>query len=277
MIGSWCNVDTNDGRESGVTNAKVLLIDIETAPAKVHAWGLFNQNIGLSQILEDPRIMGFGAKWLNERSVRWWSEYHHSRTEMLQAARDLLDEAQVVVHYNGNTFDTPWIQGELAREGIDAPSPFKQIDLYRVFKKNMRFISHKLQYVAGALLEDSKVQHSGHQMWVDCLEGDEKTKAKAWADMRKYCKKDVALLEPLFHKAKPYFPASVNFAIFEHGGDEIRCQKCGSDEFIRPKGTAYTAQRAYPQWYCKPNLGGCGGWTRDTRSVASVNTAGVVR
>jgi hypothetical protein len=114
-------------------------------------------------------------------------------------------------------------------------------------------------------------------MWVDCLEGEGEVQRRARNQMRKYCKQDVALLEPLFHKLKPYFPASVNFAVYEHGGDELRCQKCGSDEFMRPKGTAYTAQRSYPQWYCDPKRGGCGGWTRETRSNSGVNTAGVVR
>jgi DNA polymerase elongation subunit (family B) len=252
-------------------NARILDIDIETAPAKVHAWGLFNQNIGLSQVLEDPRIMGFGAKWRHERRVQWYSEYHHDRPTMLSKAHDLLDEADVVVHYNGNTFDTPWIQGELAREGYDAPSPFKQIDLYRVAKRNMRFLSHKLQYVSGALLGDSKVQHSGHSMWVKCLEGTDEEKRKAWNEMRRYCIKDVRLLEPLSDKLRPYFPASVNFAIYSPG-DEMACQKCASTNLER-RGIAYTAQRAYPQYRCHD----CGGWTRDSHSSWSIQSVGVTR
>ena len=255
-------------------SAKVLLIDCETSPAKAHVWGLFNQNIGLPQVLEDPRIMGFGAKWLGDKSVKWYSEYHHDRTTMLEAARDLLDTADVVAHYNGNTFDTPWLQGEFLREGIEAPSPFKQIDLYRVIKKHARFISHKLQYVSGALLDDSKVSHAGHQMWVDCLEGEGEVQRRAWNMMRRYCKKDVALLEPLFLKARPYLPASVNFALYE-GQDG--CQKCGSAEFLESRGVAYTATRAYPQAYCKPSRGGCGGWTRDVKASWAISTAGVVR
>jgi len=252
-------------------NARVLLIDIESAPAKAHVWGLFNQNIGLTQVLEDPRMMGFGAKWLGDRRVQWFSEYHDDRITMLTKARDLLDEADVVSHYNGNTFDTPWIQGELAVEGLDAPSPFKQVDLYRVAKRNMRFLSHKLQYVAGRLVNDSKVAHSGHQMWVDCLEGDEETKRRAWNKMRQYCKQDVALLEPLFHKLKPYFPASVNFAVYSPG-DEMACQKCAGTNLER-RGVAYTAQRAYPQFRCND----CGGWTRDSKSSWSINSVGVTR
>ena len=257
--------------------ARILLTDIECAPAKAHIWGLFNQNIGLSQILEDPRIMGFGAKWLGDKRVQWYSEYHQDRTTMLEKARSLLDEADIVVHYNGVGFDTPWIQGELARESIPAPSPFKQLDLYKIAKRNMRFISHKLQYVSGALVADSKVAHTGHQMWVDCLEGEGDIQRRAWNMMRRYCKQDVALLEPLFHKLQPYFPASVNLAAYDPEGPDLACQKCGSAEFLGQRGYAYTAQRAYPQHYCYPERGGCGGWTREVKASWSVASAGVVR
>jgi uncharacterized protein len=252
-------------------SAKILDIDIECAPAKAHVWGLFNQNIGLTQVLEDPRIMGFGAKWRGSKRVIWKSEYHDSRSEMLAEVHALLDAADVVVHYNGNSFDTPWIQGELAVEGLSAPSPFKQIDLYRVAKKNMRFISHKLQYVAGRLINESKMSHAGHQMWVDALEGDEETKRKAWAQMRRYCIQDVRLLEPLSDKLQAYFPASVNFAVYSPG-DEPACQKCGGTDLER-RGIAYTAQRAFPQYRCR----GCGGWTRDSRSSWSIQSVGVTR
>ena len=257
-------------------SARVLLIDIECAPAKVHSWGLFNQNIGLSQILEDPRIMGFGAKWLGDKRVQWYSEYHQDRLTMLTKARDLLDAADVVVHYNGTTFDTPWILGELLREGIELPSPFKQIDLYRVFKKNTRFISHKLQYLSGALLKDSKVSTGGHQLCVRCLEGTPEEQVKAWRDMARYCKQDVNLLEPLLEKARPILPASINFAIYEED-TEVRCQKCGSDEYLENRGSAYTGQGKFPQVYCKPSRGGCGGWTRLTKAEKLISTAGVTR
>lgn len=257
-------------------SAKVLLADIETAPAKAHIWGLFNQNIGLPQVLEDPRIMGVGAKWYGTKGVKWYSEYHDDRLSMLTKTRDLLDEADVVVHYNGNTFDTPWIQGELLREKIEAPSPFKQIDLYRVVKKNARYISHKLAYVSSALLGDTKVSHAGHKMWVDCLEGEGEVQRKAWSMMRRYCRQDVALLEPLLDVVRPYLPATVNFALYEPD-TEPRCQKCGKDEFLIFKGTAYTAQAAFPQVYCKPDKGGCGGWTRLTKADKRVQTAGVTR
>ena len=258
-------------------SAKVLLADIETAPAQVLTFGLFNQNISLPQIVEPDRMMSVGHKWLDKgKSAKYLSEYYDGRIPMLQGIRDLLDEADIVGHYNGKRFDVPWIRAELEREGIEQPSPFKQVDLYRVAKQHMRFLSHKLDFLAFSLLKDSKVSHSGFKLWRDCLIGNDAEKAKAQAQMRTYCKKDVMLLEPLWHQLRKFFPGSVNLALYEPPDGEFRCQKCGSAEFIRRKGTAYTDQSAFPQWYCDPSRGGCGGWTRETKAEYRVKGSGVV-
>jgi hypothetical protein len=252
---------------------KILYLDIETTPILAHTWGMRNQFINLNQIIENPRMFAFGAKWRGEKTVKFFSEYHHGRDVMLEQVHTLLDAADLVAHYNGNGFDIPWINGELAVSGYTPPSPFKNLDLYRVVAKNFRWPSMKLQYVASRLLDDTKVSHTGHQMWIDCLLGDEETKAKAWALMRKYCKQDVALLEPLHDKLTPWLANQFNPALFSATG-ELACSKagCGSTD-LEKRGTAYTQQRAFPQYRCRK----CGGWTRDTKSSWAIHSTGVAR
>lgn len=254
-----------------MTGPKILYLDLESSPIVSHTWGLRNQFIALNQIRQDPRMIGFGAKWRGESKVKFYSEYHQGRDAMLYQAHRLLDEADIVAHYNGLGFDVPWINGELAVSGFTPPSPFKQLDLFRIIQKNFRFPSYKLDYVAGRLIGDHKVSHTGHQLWVDCLEGDEETKRKAWALMKKYCKQDVALLEPLHDKLTPWMGNQFNAALYRDSG-ELACQKCGSTD-LEKRGTAYTNQRAFPQFRCRE----CGGWTRDTKASWSINTTGVVR
>lgn len=252
-------------------SARILYLDIETSPVVVHAWGLRDLSVGLNQIVQDPEIIGVGYKE-DDRRTRYASTWGASgRTGMLQTLRDELDLCDVVVHYNGDRFDIPWLNGEFAREDIPPPSPFKSIDLYKVCKKAFRFPSHKLQYVSTALGLEGKLSTGGHQLWVDAMNGDEKARRK----MARYCRQDVDLLPQLLEKVRPYLPATVNFALFN--GEEFACQKCGKDEFLRPKGTAYTATRAYPQYLCDKERGGCGGWTRDTRSSHGTTATGVAR
>ena len=251
-------------------NARVLLLDIETSPITAHVWGLRDQNVGLNQIRQHPRVIGIGAKWLGSNHVMWKSEYHHSRTEMLEWINSLLDQCDIASHFNGAGFDIPWLIGEFAKEDLAPPSPFKNIDLYRVARRSFRLASYKLAYVSNHLNLGHKVDTGGHDLWVRCLESDGDEQRKAWALMRRYCKQDVALLEPLFHKLKPYFPGTVNMAVY--GDEAFACQKCGSTD-LESRGTAYTAQRAYPQFRCNA----CGGWTRDSKSSWSINTVGVTR
>jgi hypothetical protein len=255
-------------------SARVLYTDLETAPIVAHIWGLRDLNVGINQIIRDPEVIGQGYKWGGTRGARYASTWDEGgRQAMLQKAWDLLDEADVVVHYNGDRFDIPWLNGEFARLGMTPPSPFKSLDLYKVVRKNFRFPSYKLDYVAHALLGQRKLATGGHQLWVDCLNGDEKARAK----LARYCRRDTALLEPLLEFLRPWLGNQVNFALWSEQSGELACQKCGSSEFLIAKGTAYTANRAYPQVWCKPAKGGCGGWTRDSKSSWSIPSVGVQR
>lgn len=247
--------------------ARIGILDIETSPILADVWSLRDQNVGLSQIREDPRIIGLGAKWLGQDKVFWWSEYHHDRLTMLANVRAFLDEADIVIHYNGQGFDVPWINGELAREGLGPYAPVKQIDLYRVGRKHFRFASHKLQYLSTALGLEGKVSHTGHQLWADCLHGDEETKRKAWSLMRKYCKQDVALLEPLYYKLRPWITNHPNLALFDEpitdeAGKALAISECPNCQAtaLQKRGWAVKQTRRYQRYQCQ----NCGGWTTDT-------------
>ena len=255
-------------------SAKVLYLDLETSPILVHAWSLRDLNVGLNQIISDPEIIGVGYRTSEMRSARYLSKWDASgRVGMLKKAWALLDEADVVVHYNGDRFDIPWLFGEFARIGLTPPSPFKNLDLYKIARKNFRFPSFKLQYVSTALGLSGKFSTGGHGLWVACLNGDEKARAK----MARYCRQDVNLLPGLLEKLRPWAGNQVNFALWSEQGAELACQKCGESQYLAPKGTAYTANRAYPQFWCKPAKGGCGGWTRDSKSSWSIPSVGVQR
>lgn len=250
---------------------QVLALDCETAPILAHIWGLRDLSVGINQIIEDPYIMGVGHSF-NAKPARYSSTWDAGgRLGMLEHVHGLLDQADVVIHWNGERFDVPWLNGEFAREGLTPPSPFKQIDLMKVARKNFRFPSYKLDYVAGALLGQHKLSTGGHGLWVACMNGDEKARRK----MATYCKQDVNLLWPLLEKLRPWIGNQFNFALWSD--EPLACQKCGSAEYLAPKGTAYTATRSYRQFWCKPALGGCGGWTRDSRSSGSTQSVGVVR
>lgn len=242
---------------------KILHLDIETAPAVADVWGLWDQNIPLCRLRESGHIMGVGYMWHDQKRAKWVGENTHGYKEMLEIVQELCDEADVVVTYNGDKFDIKWLQGEWIAHDIWPPSPFKSVDLYKVIKKNCKYISNKLEYVANKLLNDAKIKHNGYQMWLDCLDddADPKVKKKAWADMAKYCKKDVELLPPLYEKLKPWLPSSLNVAIYDNPA-HLACENCASNN-LQKRGTAKAKYYVYQRYQCQD----CGSWMKGRKSL----------
>ena len=48
---------------------KILVIDIETAPASGYIWKLFDVNVSLSQLIDTSKVICFAAKWIGDKKV----------------------------------------------------------------------------------------------------------------------------------------------------------------------------------------------------------------
>ncbi len=231
---------------------RICLIDIETRPSLGYIWSLWDQNVSLSQLQEVGEVICFAAKWLDGKKIYFKSVYHHSKEEMIQAAWDLMDEADAIVHYNGKSFDMKHLQREFLLAGLTPPSPHKDIDLLTVTKSKFKFVSNKLDHVADQLGIGTKTQHSGFQLWKDCMANDK----KAWSLMKEYNINDVLLTEEVYYKLRPWINTHPNIPLYD-GNSEPACKKCGSED-IQFRGYAYTATVRYHQFVCKD----CGGWDK---------------
>jgi DNA polymerase elongation subunit (family B) len=246
-----------------VTDTNILFFDIECSMAKVYTYDLFRPFIGHKDIIEPSRMIAYSAKWKGKKGVLFKSEFHDGRDEMLQGLHDLLDAADIVVGYNIKRYDIPWVSGEHVVEGFLPPSPFKVVDLYQTVKSNSRFLSKKLDYVSGRLLDDHKKAYSMAEMWriVDDPNVDPTTKAREWNRMRSYARKDTALMEPLFERLLPWLkmPHPVT-------SDPEACPNCGGTE-LQKRGVARTQFSEYPRLQCTS----CGKWLRGASRTSTTN------
>lgn len=185
---------------------KILLLDIETTPMKVYTWGLWDQNIGINQIIEHTEMMCFGAKWLGKKQVTFKSVHHHGKKEMLETLHAMMNEADILVGWNSAAFDHKHIRREFLEAGLTPPAETKDLDLMSIVKSNFLFPSNKLDYVAQKLGVGAKVKHSGFELWIDCMDG----KDKAWREMKKYQIQDVELLDKLYKKLLPWLPGKAS-------------------------------------------------------------------
>ena len=180
---------------------KTLFLDIETTPMQVYAWGLWDQNISIDQIIKSTEMLCFGARWLGDKKVIFKSVHHDGKKAMLEELHKLMDEADVLVGWNSAAFDHKHINREFLENKMAPPSPVKDLDLMSITKANFLFPSNKLDYVAQKLEVGAKVKHSGFKLWIDGMAGDD----KAWKEMKKYQVQDVNLLIDLYELLLPWF------------------------------------------------------------------------
>lgn len=223
---------------------KILLLDIETAPHKVYAWGLYNQDINPDNVLEQGYTLCWAAKWLDKKSVIFDSVYKSKRKKMIRGAYELLSEADAVVHYNGTKFDIPVLNQEFIYDNLPPPSSYSEVDLLKTARKRFRLPSNKLDYVAQFLGLGSKIKHKGLSMWKDCMEGC----PKAWRVMERYNKQDVILLEKVYMSLLPWIDNHPNWGHYVDG-EKVVCRNCGSDR-VKKDGWERKTAVPYQRFRC---------------------------
>lgn len=237
----------------------ILLLDTETAPHLAHVWGLWQQNVGLPQIIDAGYVLCWAAKWYGKEQIMFCSKQDQTdSTSMLLAAHDLLDKADVVVHYNGSKFDIPTLNKEFLEHGIAPPSPYYQVDLLKVARNQFRFPSNKLAYVAQALGLTPKVNNIGHKLWIRCMNND----PEAWEQMEEYNIGDVITLEEVYDRFRPWIRHHPNHALYQE--DKEVCPTCGGKHYHK-RGTLTTRAGIYERYQCQS----CGTWFRGNKNQVS--------
>lgn len=201
--------------------AKILILDIETAPLRAHLWSMWQHGVGLNQIETDWYMLSFVAKWAHEDEVvyRDISDVYDSETDvtLLQDLWDLLDEADFVVGHNVKKFDLKKINARFILNGLGKPSSYRVIDTMLIAKALFGFTSNKLEYLTDRLCTKyKKSKHTkfpGHMLWVECLKGN----PEAWAEMEEYNKFDVLSNQELYEVLMPWDSRLPNFDLYVDG------------------------------------------------------------
>lgn len=236
---------------------KILLLDIETFPNVSYTWGKYQQDV--IEFLQESCIACYAAKWLGEetfaKSLPDYEGYTPGSYDDSGLVADLwalLDEADVIIAHNGDSFDIKIIQGRFLVHKLPPPSPFKTIDTKKVVKNVARFNSNRLDDLARIFINEKKISTS-FGLWKGCIAGDK----ASWDKMVGYNIKDVDLLESVYLIVRPYMDKHPNYGAY---GDETVCPKCGSKD-LQARGLARSMTRVYQRWHCQT----CGGWSRSVR------------
>lgn len=235
---------------------KLLFLDIETSPINAYTWGLWQQNVGINQIVSSTEVICFGARWYGSSKVIFKSVHHDGKEAMLKEIHSLMDQADVVCGWNSASFDHKHLKREFIESGMLPPSPAKDLDLMRVVKQQFKFPSNKLDYVAQTLGVGEKVKHDGFDLWVKCMAGDD----KAWKQMKRYQIQDVDLLVDLYEKLRPWIKNHPS--VPAHNLESDGCVACGSLS-LQKRGFEKTSTATYQRYQCQD----CGKWQRGATRV----------
>lgn len=236
---------------------KLLFLDIEVSPTLATVWGLFNQNISINQITGNSEVLTWAAKWHGSEEVIYSTLGMTTKRKMLKQLYKLLEEADAVVTYNGDRFDLKIVNQEFLLMGWAPPTPYRSIDLLKTMRNRFRGTSNKLDYWLKRLKLGQKVQHRGHQMWLDCMNGDK----AAFEEMAEYNVGDVVELEKLYDRILPWITNHPNRNLYT---ENIVCPTCGGGKFQK-RGFHYTNAGKYQRYQCTSD--GCGDWFQGSTNL----------
>jgi hypothetical protein len=222
-------------------------LDIEIAPTLATVWGLFNQNIAINQITGNSYVLSWAAKWYGEDEIYYSSLRMTSSKNMIKEIYKMVEQADVIVGYNLDSFDMKVLNKEFVLLGLDPPSSYRTVDLLKTVRKRFRFTSNKLDFVVQQLGLGKKVKHPGHELWLNCMNKSSSEYESSWDLMEEYNVGDVDLTEKLYDKLKGWIPNHPNHSAFNNSHC---CPNCGSTN-LRNKGKYLSNSLVYNRWKCK--------------------------
>lgn len=234
-----------------------LFWDIETSLQPVAVFQLaHNDWIDPSSILEERYVICASWKWAGQSKVhsvsvlddaKRYAANPHDDRHVIETLHQVLGQADVLVHHNGDSFDKRYIDTRILALGLDPLPPIPTVDTYKVAKTKFLFNSNKLDYIGQFLGVGQKLKTTPG-LWMQVMKGV-KTAIK---EMVAYNKQDVLLLEKVYEALKPYLPLPARELYGESG-----CPRCGSAH-LQSRGLHKALTKTYKRFQCQS----CRGWFR---------------
>jgi DNA polymerase elongation subunit (family B) len=229
--------------------AKIMFLDVETAPSLGWVWGKWEQNV--IDFHQDGYTLSFSLKkaWTREIITKGlpdypetWAKDHKDDSALLAELWMHMNEADIIVAHNGDKFDIPTIYTRFVELGFRPPRPAGTVDTLKIARNKFKFKSNKLDDLGRDLGIGRKMAHTGAHLWFACMNGD----AKAWRLMLRYNKRDTLLLEELYYR---FLPWATSTHPNVNQGNEGACIRCGSYN-VKHEGYRFTNLRKKERIHC---------------------------
>lgn len=235
--------------------SKGLIFDIETSPLVIYSWQIWQTDA--IEVIEDYQILSIAWQWVGEKKVHCKGQDDmpgykpgvNNDKGLMKLIWKLLDEADYAVAHNGDQFDVKKVNTRFMVNGMQPPSPYKQIDTKKIAKRIAGFTSNRLKDLAKDLHVAQKGDPGGFATWKGCLAGE----PKAWAKMKKYNRQDIPPLMDLYLLFRAWDKNGAAMNVME--GKPDKCPKCGVGIMWPKMKYRATSSNLFQYWRCAD----CGG------------------
>jgi len=209
-------------------NIKRLFFDIETSYYQllIKSWQLknFQSYFNHEDIVREKEIICISYKWQYENKVHTL-DWSLGEKEMLKTFIEILNSADEVIGHNGDKFDIKFLRTRCLLNGVMMFPDYRTLDTLKKSRNSFLFASNKLDYLGRVAGIGGKMEHEGRELWDKTIEGDIESLNK----MKRYCERDVAILEDYYFIISPFINHNNNFAVLT-GGDRWDCPECASKD-----------------------------------------------
>src|SRR5688572_9226818 len=127
---------------------KIILWDLETTPIKGYTWSLWSDHMSHDNIIEDWSIICGAWKELGKDKVHAVSvKSVGDDKEVVKKLRDVISDASLLIHHNGDKFDIKKLNARLIYHGLEPISKVTTLDTLKEVKKVAAISSNRLDYI----------------------------------------------------------------------------------------------------------------------------------
>lgn len=243
---------------------KILLIDIETAPAHGRFWQPFKTTIQHFQVTKPWFIICWAAKWFGESEIISdcvspnEARMRHDK-RISKSIWGIVNEADVLIAHNLVRFDKRKLFARFIQNGLPKPRDSRMIDTLTQAQKHFAFLYHKLDYL-NKIFSLRMKDETDYQLWIDCEAGDQ----EALDYMLKYNESDILALEDLYVQLRPWMTSHPNLGLYVDDSDPM-CPHCMSKD-LEEDGEYRTDVSVFQAYRCNA----CGALPRGRKSKVSL-------
>lgn len=210
---------------------KRLFWDLETSPNIGFFWKASKKQwIPYDNVIREKAIICICYKWEGQKTIHSLTWDDGDDEQLVRDFWPILEEADELVAHNGDKFDLKWFNSQCLQYGLPGIPDTKTVDTLAIARRRFYLNSNRLDYL-GSLLLDRGKEAAPFELWTKIvLDNDQ----KALAQLVKYCKADVQLLEEIYQKLMPFHNPKSHMGVFE-GKPRWTCPHCASESVRRKK------------------------------------------